>query len=73
MSFISCRSADKYGQTILHAFVRDWNPDIIRFAEEQCVDLDVQDKFGVSPLHLAAGMDLKESTEELLKHGGEPS
>ena len=71
--FIPSRSADKYGQTVLHALVRDWDADTIRFAEEQCVDLDAQDKFGVSALHLAAAMDLKESTEELLKHGGEPT
>ena len=63
-------ASDKYGQTILHALVRDWNADTIRFAEEQCIELDVQDHFGVTPLHLAAGMNLKETTEELLRHGG---
>ena len=66
-------SFDKHGQTILHALVRDWHPDTIRFAEEQCIDLDAQDHFGVSALHLAAGMNLKESSEELLRHGANPN
>ena len=70
LSGASMMAADKYGQTILHALVRDWHADTVRFAEEQCMNLDVQDHHGVSPLHLAAGMNLKETTEELLKHGG---
>ena len=66
----SMLSSDKFGQTILHALVRDWHPDTLRFAEEQNTDLNAQDNFGVTPLHLAAGMNLRETTEELLKHGG---
>ena len=66
----SLTAADKYGQTILHALVRDWHADTIRFAEEQGVNFDVQDHYGVTPLHLAAGMNLRETTEELLKYGG---
>ena len=69
----SMAACDKYGQTILHALVRDWHPDTIRFAEEQCIDLNSQDHFGVTALHLAAGMNLKESTEELLRHGANPN
>ena len=69
----SMSSVDKHGQTILHALVRDWHPDTVRFAEEQCIDLDAQDNFGVSALHLAAGMNLKETSEELLRHGANPN
>ncbi|XP_047134098.1 uncharacterized protein LOC100209684 isoform X1 [Hydra vulgaris] len=66
---INCR--DEYGQTILHAIVRDWHPDVALFAIHNNIDVNVQDKYGRSPLHLAAALNCKEMAKVLLDNGAD--
>jgi hypothetical protein len=66
---VNINNRDEYGQTFMHALVRDWNADLVRFAHHYNADLNAQDNYGISPLHLAAALNLKETTEQLLLHG----
>ena len=61
---------DLYGQTALHAAVRDWHPDVAKYLLDNGASAGVCDKFGRTPMHLAAAVDYPEMIELLYKHGG---
>ena len=65
---INCK--DEHGQTILHAIVRDWHPDVALFAIHNNIDVNAQDKYGRSPLHLAAALNSEKMAKVLLQNGG---
>lgn len=65
---INCR--DEYGQTILHAIVRDWHSDVALFAIRNNADVNAQDRMGRTPLHLAAALNSVEMAKVLLINGG---
>lgn len=62
--------SDVYGQTALHAAVRDWHPDVAKYLLDNGANCAVCDKFGRTPMHLAAAVDYPEMIELLNKHGG---
>ena len=64
---------DEHGQTILHAFVRDWHSDITLFAIRHNADVNIQDHYGRSPLHLAAALNNPDVAKILLKNGANPN
>ena len=45
-SGVSINSRDQYGQTILHAIVRDWHSDVALFLIRNNANVDVQDQHG---------------------------
>jgi len=49
--------SDIYGQTILHAIAREWDPDIANFVIQLGADVNAVDYFGRAPIHLAAAHD----------------
>lgn len=61
---------DLYGQTALHAAVRDWHPDVAKYLLDEGANAAVCDKFGRTPMHLAAAVDYPEMIELLYKYGG---
>ena len=61
---------DEHGQTLLHALVRDWHPDVVLFAIRNNSDVNIQDKIGRSPLHLAAAINCVDVARLLLLNGG---
>jgi len=69
-SGVDINCADEYGQTALHAMVRDWHPDVVLFAVKNNADVNAADKRGRSPLHLAAAINTVEIAKILCMHGG---
>lgn len=61
---------DVYGQSIFFAVVRDWNTDVAEFAMEKDADINHRDKYGRTPLHLAAAVNYAEMVDFLLLNGG---
>ena len=61
---------DKYGQTILHAIVRDWNTDVAKFVILQGSDINSSDDYGRTPLHVAAAANYPLMIEFLVSNGG---
>ena len=68
-SGVDINAGDKYGQTILHAFVRDWHPDVTLFAIRNNANVNAQDIYGRSPLHLAAALNCSVIARILLQNG----
>jgi hypothetical protein len=66
---VDINAGDKYGQTILHALVRDWHPDVTLFAIRNNANINVQDTYGRSPLHLAAALNCTTIARILLLNG----
>lgn len=64
---------DQYGQTVLHACVRDWNKDIVLFLLKNNADPNVKDKYGFTPLHIAASLDCVEVATVLLTYEANPN
>ena len=64
---------DQHGQTLLHAIVRDWHPDVAVFALRNNANVNAQDKNGRTPLHLAAALNCVDMVRQLLLHGGKPN
>lgn len=62
--------SDQFGQTILHAAVRDWHPDVAKYLIREGADVNIEDDFGRTPLHLAAALDYSEIIELLFQKGG---
>ena len=62
----SCR----YGQTSLHAIARDWHTNVAKYFLERGALIDRADKYGRTPLHLAAAVDHHEMVEFLVLNGG---
>ena len=61
---------DVYGQSIFFAVVRDWHTDVALFAIKNGADVNHADKYGRTPLHLAAAINYPEMVELLIYHGG---
>lgn len=70
---IDINKGDDLGQTILHAFVRDWHPDLIYFAIRNKADVNKQDDYGRSPIHLAAALNNADVARILLLHRADPN
>lgn len=68
---IDINEYDDAGQTALYAFVRDWHPDVVRFALENKADVNVQDEFGRSPLHLVAALNNADIAQILIDAGAD--
>jgi len=64
---VNCR--DEYGQTMLHAIVRDWHSDVALFAIRNNADINAQDRMGRTPLHLAAALNSVDMAKTLLHNG----
>ena len=62
---------DIYGQTILHAIAREWNPDIAKFVIHLGADVNTVDYFGRAPIHLAAANDFVEMIHFLVSQGAD--
>lgn len=68
---VSINETDVFGQTVLHAIVRDWNPDVATFAIKYGADVNVQDEYGRTPLHLAAALNYIDVTRTLIANGAD--
>ena len=62
---------DIYGQTLMHEVARQWSVEVAELCLERFADIDKQDKYGRSPLHLACAVNYTEMIEWLVKNGGE--
>ena len=62
--------ADRHGQCTMHEIARGWNTASALFAFEQGANLNKPDKYGRTPLHLAAAVNHHEMVEWLVEHGG---
>lgn len=69
-SGVDINAADEYGQTALHATVRDWHPDVVSFIIRNNADVNKADKWGRTPLHLAAAINSVEIAKILCLSGG---
>ena len=69
-SGVDINAADEYGQTALHAMVRDWHPDVVSFIVRNNADVNKADKWGRTPLHLAAAINSVEIAKILCLSGG---
>lgn len=69
-SGVDINAADEYGQTALHAIVRDWHPDVVSFIIRNNADVNKADKWGRTPLHLAAAINSVEIAKLLCLSGG---
>lgn len=69
-SGVDINAADEYGQTALHAIVRDWHPDVVSFIIRNNADVNKADKWGRTPLHLAAAINSVEIAKILCLSGG---
>ena len=70
-SGVNINSRDEHGQTMLHAIVRDWHPDVALFAIRNNADVNAQDHYGRAPLHLAAALNSSELVRLLLMNGAD--
>ena len=61
---------DDYGQTVLHAAARDWNPDVARFLIDHGADINKADNYGRTPIFTAILLDYPEMIEFLASRGG---
>ena len=61
---------DVYGQSIFFAIVRDWHTDVARFAIEKGANVNHQDQYGRTPLHLAAAVNYEEMVAFIIDIGG---
>ncbi|XP_065648825.1 transient receptor potential cation channel subfamily A member 1 isoform X2 [Hydra vulgaris] len=65
----SLNFTDCYGQSVFFAIVRDWHVNVASFAIEKRADVNHKDKYGRTPLHLAAAIDYSAMIEILIKNG----
>lgn len=49
---------------------RTWHIDVATFLIEHHAEVNKADKFGRTPLHVAAAVDYPEMVDKLIKHGG---
>ena len=70
---VDINTRDEFGQTVLHAIVRDWHADVALFAVRHNADVNVQDNYGRTPLHLAAALKYADTAKILLKNGADPN
>ena len=61
---------DPNGQTIMHEIVREWNIESAEFCFARFADIDKQDNYGRTPLHLASAVNYPEMIEWLISKGG---
>ncbi|XP_028398324.1 uncharacterized protein LOC114521948 [Dendronephthya gigantea] len=62
---------DPTRQTIFHEVSRSWNTDVAKFLVDQGANVNHQDMYGRSPLHVAAAVDYASMVEFILQHGGD--
>lgn len=72
-SGVDINLSDEYGQSLLHAFVRDWHSDVTLFAIRHGANVNAQDRFGRTPLHLAVALNYADTARILMKHGADPN
>ena len=61
---------DVYGQSIFFGVVRDWHVDVARFAIERGANVNHKDRYGRTPLHLAAAVNYAEMVSFIIDSGG---
>ncbi|XP_012558139.2 uncharacterized protein LOC100201978 isoform X1 [Hydra vulgaris] len=61
--------SDKYGQSVIHEIVRDWNIESAKYVFKKGADLNKEDKYGRTPLHLASAVNHYEMVEWLITNG----
>ena len=61
---------DSEGQSIMHVVAREWHTDAAMFFRCHGAAIDSPDRFGRTPLFVAAAMNHKPMVEWLLDHGG---
>ena len=49
--------------------IRDWHPDVVRFALDNKADVNARDTLGRTPLHLACALDYHHVVALLLQGG----
>ena len=54
----------------MHVVVREWCTDLALFLLHYGAEIDVPDKFGRTPLFVAAAVNYKEMVRWLLDYGG---
>lgn len=67
---LDVNSVDVHGQTLLHEVAREWNVDVAQFLFQQGIMIDVADKYGRTPLMVAASSNNVEMITWLVNHGG---
>ena len=55
----------------MHEVARNWNPDVAKFLINRGADPNKKDKWGRTPLHLAAATNHADMVDFLIKNGGE--
>ncbi|XP_066929755.1 uncharacterized protein [Clytia hemisphaerica] len=64
-------SVDVHGQTLLHEVAREWNVDVAQFLFQQGIMIDVADKYGRTPLMVAASSNNVEMMTWLVNNGAD--
>ena len=71
ISVANLQYTDSEGQTIIHVAAREWNTDLVYFLMHYGAAIDVPDKYGRTPLFVAAAVNYTEMVQWLLDHDGE--
>lgn len=61
---------DEYGQSLLHEVVREWHTDVAQFLYNRKIDIHQTDRYGRTPLMVAAASDNDLMVKWLLQRGG---
>ena len=61
---------DVHGQTIMHEIAREWNTDVAKLLHLKGMEIDLEDKWGRTPLFVAVASNHVTMVKWLIDNGG---